>query len=215
MQQRFPDKVVFTLLCNVLNVKEDDMKLVDKKGTKQNNSWSGVKKVISNFGHEELVNLIANLYHLSSDNKNFFHARFSVGEDPLSPYKKIIEDCLYPDMMHDKPLSIAQAKKAVSQYEKAIGERKGLLELRLYFVECGNKFTVECGDINQDFYLAMVRMYGKAIDTLLSLDEDTIQVYQPRFRKIMESSSGIGWGYHDDLCDLYYEAFSDFEELNQ
>ena len=78
--------------------------------------------------------------------------------------------------------------------------------------ECGNRFTVDYGDINEDFYLALVRMYDKAIDTLFSLDEDTIQVYQHRFKEIMESSSGIGWGYHDDLCDLYYEAFSDFEE---
>ena len=117
--------------------------------------------------------------------------------------------------MYDKPLRIAQAKKAVSQYEKAIGETKGLVELMLYFVECGNRFTVDYGDINEDFYLAMVRMYDKTIDTLFSLDEDTIQVYQSRFSEIMESSSGIGWGYHDDLCDLYYEAFSDFEELNQ
>jgi len=191
------------------------MKVVSKKQTKQNSAWSGVKKVISHFGHEQLVNLIADLYHLSNDNKNFFHARFSVGEDPLLPYKKIIEDCLYPDAMHDKPLRIAQAKKAVSQYEKAIGEVKGLVELMLYFVECGNRFTVDFGDINQDFYLALVRMYNKAIDKLFTLDDDTIQAYQPRFRKIMESSSGIGWGYHDDLCDLYYEAFSDFEELNQ
>jgi len=191
------------------------MKVISEKQTKQNGTWSDVKKVISNFGHEELVNLITDLYHLSSDNKNFLHTRFSLGEDPLRPYKKIIKDCLYPDVMHDKPLRIAQAKKAVSQYEKAIGETKGLVELMLYFVECGNRFTVDYGDINEDFYLALVRMYDKTIDTLFSLDEDTIQVYQSRFSEIMESSSGIGWGYHDDLCDLYYEAFSDFEELNQ
>jgi len=182
------------------------------KKTKQMATWSDVKKAISNFGHAELINLITDLYHLSSDNKNFLHTRFSLGEDPLSPYKKIIKDGLYPDVMYDKPISIAKAKKAVSQYEKAIGETQGLVELMIYFVECGNRFTVDYGDINEDFYLALLRMYNKAIDTLFSLDEDTIQASQPRFKAIMESSSGIGWGYHDDLCDLYYEAFSDFEE---
>ena len=182
------------------------------KKRKQIATWSDVKKAISNFGHTELINLITDLYHLSPDNKNFLHTRFSLGEDPLCPYKKIIKDCLYPDAMHDKPLSIAKAKQAVSQYGKAIGETKGLVELMIYFVECGNRFTVDYGDINEDFYLALVRMYDKAIDTLFSLHEDTIQVYQHRFKEIMESSSGIGWGYHDDLCDLYYEAFSDFEE---
>ena len=202
----FNDK--YYLIC----LRKENKKVMRGKKTKRIATWSDVKKTISNFGHTELLNLITDLYHLSSDNKNFLQTRFSLVEDPLSPYKKIIKDCLYPDVMHDKPLSIAKAKKAISQYEKAIGETKGLVELMIYFVECGNSFTVDYGDINEDFYLALFRMYDKAIDTLFSLDEDTIQAYQPLFRKIMESSSGIGWGYHDDLCDLYYEAFSDFEE---
>jgi len=41
------------------------MKVISEKQTKQNGTWSDVKKVISNFGHEELVNLlqICTIYH--------------------------------------------------------------------------------------------------------------------------------------------------------
>lgn len=35
--------------------------------------------------------------------------------------------------------------------------------------------------------------------------------FRKRLKKIMLSANGIGWGYHDGLCDEYYEAFHDDE----
>jgi len=39
--------------------------------------------------------LVADLYRLSAENRDFLHARFSLGEDPLEPYKTTIEDAVY------------------------------------------------------------------------------------------------------------------------
>jgi len=79
------------------------------------------------------------------DNKDFLHARFSIGDDALTPYKKIIKEWLYPDILNEH-VRILRATRAISDYSKAIRDAKGEAELLTYFVECGNKFTLDYGD---------------------------------------------------------------------
>ena len=51
-------------------------------------SWSDVKESIASLDTSELIQLIAGLYRLSKGNRDFLHARFSIGDDPIGPYKK-------------------------------------------------------------------------------------------------------------------------------
>jgi hypothetical protein len=139
------------------------------------------------------------------------HARFSIGDDPIAPYKKVIEDCMFPDVMKNKPIQISTAKKAINEYSKAVGDAKGEAELMTYFVECGNQFTVEFGDIDEGFYDALLRMYARATNKVLSLPNEEQHKFRERLRTIMETSNGIGWGYHDGLCGQYDEAFPEDE----
>jgi hypothetical protein len=177
------------------------------KPPKKKPSWSDVKSAIANFERSALIGLISDLYAYSTPNKNFMHARFSLGSDALKPYKKIIEDALFPDVMSNDDVEIATAKKAISDYGKAVGDPKGLLELMVHFVECGASFSLDVGYGDEDFFAALERMYEKAIKLLLTLDEATIDDYYDRFEGLVISTSDIGWGFHDTLGDIFYEAF--------
>ena len=55
----------------------------------------------------------------------------------------------------------------------------------------------------------MLLMYEKAIQNVTELSPIEQKVYTERLHEIMDSASGIGWGYHDGLCELYYESFPD------
>jgi hypothetical protein len=158
---------------------------------------------------EQIVTLVSDLYRLSKENQAFLHARFGVGDDPLGPYKKIIDACIYPDILRNKPVQISKAKHAISSYTKAVGDPRGEAELMIFFVERGNDFTLDFGDIDEAFYDALNGMYRQAIDKVLSLPEEDRQEFRNRLKEIATSSSGIGWGYHDNLCDDYYEGFPD------
>jgi hypothetical protein len=181
------------------------------KKKQANPAWSDVKSVVADLDKKHLVKLVRDLYRLSKQNQAFLAARFSLGEDPLAPYKKTIRDFMYPDVMKDKPIQIAKAKMAISDYSKAVGDPVGEAELMTLFVECGNSFTVEYGDIDEDFYNALNLMYRRTIEKVLSLAEGQHGAFKERLREIMESSSGIGWGYHDELCHDFYEAFPEDE----
>ena len=166
---------------------------------------------MADLDQKQLVNLAADLYRFSKENQAFLHARFAVGDDPLAPYKKTISECMYPDVFSDKPVRISEAKRAISSYSKALGDLPGEAELMTFFVECGNSFTVDLGDIDETFYDALILMYRRAIEKVLRLPEDQRPEFRDRLEAIMTSSSGIGWGYHDTLCDDYYRAFPEDE----
>jgi hypothetical protein len=174
-------------------------------------SWTDVEESIASLDTRELTQLIPSLYRLSKGNRDFLHARFSIGDDPIAPYKKVIEECMCPDVMKNKPIQIFTAKKAINEYSKTLGDTKGEAELMTYFVECGNQFTVEFGDIDEGFYDALIRMYARAIDKVLTLSDEEQHEFRERLRTIMVTSDGIGWGYHDGLCDQYCEAFPEDE----
>jgi hypothetical protein len=114
---------------------------------------------------------------------------------------------MFPDVYKNKPIEISTAKKSINEYSKAVGDAKGETELMTYFVECGNQFTIEFGDIDEGFYDALLRMYARAIKNVLTLPDEEQSEFRERLRTIMMTSDGIGWGYHDGLCDQYYQAF--------
>jgi hypothetical protein len=58
-------------------------------------AWSDVKESIALLDKKELIQLIASLYRLSKGNRDFLHARFSIGNDPIAPYKNVIEECMF------------------------------------------------------------------------------------------------------------------------
>jgi hypothetical protein len=72
--------------------------------------------------HNEILQVVRDPYQLAKTNKDFLHARFLIGDDPLKPYKDTIKDCMYPNVMRDKPLRISLAKRAISEYSKAADE---------------------------------------------------------------------------------------------
>src|SRR5262249_156938 len=179
------------------------------KTKRQDPSWSDVKESLASLSTSELIRLIASLYGLSKGNRDFLHARFSVGNDPIGPYKKIIDDCMYPDVFKNKPIQISTAKKAISEYSKAIGDAKGEAELMTYFVECGNQFTVDYGDLDEGFYDALLRMYARAINKVLALPEEEQDQFRERLNSIVGTSNKLGRGENDGRCVQYCEALPD------
>ncbi|PQP35704.1 hypothetical protein C6A37_01080 [Desulfobacteraceae bacterium SEEP-SAG9] len=77
----------------------------------------------------------------------------------------------------------------------------------IYYVECGNKFTLDYGDVDEFFYDALIEMYKRAITKVTKIPKKRQGSFRKRLEKIMKSSDGIGWGYHDDLCHFFYKAF--------
>jgi len=174
-------------------------------------TWLELKPHIVDMDHKQLTKLVADMYRFSKDNQVFLHTRFGIGKDRLAPYKKTIDECMHPDIYSNKPIQIAKAKKAISNYSKAVGDILGEAELMIFFVECGNNFTVSYGDMDEGFYDSLNGMYRRAIKKIFNFPEKQQREFRDRLKEIIISSSNIGWGYHDILNDDYYSTFPEEE----
>jgi len=182
-----------------------------RKKNKKESCWKDIEVIIDHYEKRQFIDLLGDLYRLSSDNQNFFHTRFSMGEDPLAPYKRIIQNAIHPDLEDNETLDLESAQNAISRYSKAVDNPKGEAELRIFYVECGNNFTLDYGDIDSDFYDDLLEMYEYAIETVLELPIKEQKDFRQRLQEVMKSASGIGWGYHSGLCDLYQKSFPNEE----
>lgn len=179
-----------------------------RKKKPQNPGWKDVGEIIDEFDREQLIDIIHDLYRLSSDNQDFFFARFSIGEDPLASYKQNIQNSIHPYLEGGETLDIGEASIAVDRYCKAIDNPAGEAELRTFYVECGTNFTLTYGDLGEEFYDELVEMYELAAETVLELPSKEREKFRKRLQKVMESASGIGWGFYDGLFSAYEDAFS-------
>jgi len=169
--------------------------------------WREVRAVLATRSSAQLLDLARDLYHLSQENRDFLNARCLATKNRLDPYKEAIDEAIYPDIYSNKPIRISAAKKAISQYTKATKDQAGTLELMVYFVERGNQCTVDYGDIDEGFYSSLESMFGRILEALRHAGPEVVGRVLPRLVAIRDAAAGIGWGYHDFLCDALATAF--------
>ena len=154
-----------------------------------------------------LTRLVLDLCDVSEENRSFVEARLGVTAEPLAPYKQRIDEALYPDVFSSKPIRIAAARKAITEYKRAAGDSGGLLELMLYYVERGTAFTADYGDIDEGFYSSIESMYDRFLSAVEKADAATKESFRKRAQAVVGRAHGIGWGFYDYLADRYADAY--------
>ena len=186
------------------------------KREKSNPSWINVKKAIEARDHAELVKLVGDLYRNSKANRDFLHARFSIGEDPLKPYKEIIKESVYPDMYSNKPVRISRAESAIGDYRKAVGDPMGVVELMLYLAECGIDVACRFGDMPDRFCSSVVESYRLAARHVERLPaEETRRPFIARLDRIRRSPEAKDWAYWDSIDEAFQHAFGYDEDVEE
>jgi hypothetical protein len=169
--------------------------------------WQDVRRTLASKSQKELLDLIRDVYALHPEVKDFINARFLTSTQNLRPYKKTIQEALYPDVVHGEDLDLARGRKAINDYQKATNDPLGTLELMVHYVECGNQFTVEYGDIDEEFYVSVDTMFTQVVKTLQKSEQKVIDRFLPRLRTVVREAEGIGWGYYDAIAETLEEVF--------
>ncbi|WP_313953482.1 hypothetical protein [Accumulibacter sp.] len=169
-------------------------------------SWTDVKGKLADFDRAGLLGLVQSLYAANKDNQSFLHARLGLGEDPLKPYKAIVSRWVCPDVLRNQDVSIATAKKAISDYKKAIGHPEGLAELAVFYCEEVSRFLDYCGMDNEGYYAALVRMFEQALKATLILPETQRDDLLDRLEEVRAAGQSYGWGVDEDFNWLWQKA---------
>lgn len=174
--------------------------------TKKNTpNWSDVKAKLTDFDRVGLIGLVQDLYAACKDNQAFLHARFSLGEDPLKPYKAVITRWINPADPR-KPMSVAKAMKAISDYKKAVGHPDGLAELSVFYCEEVFAFLAGCGMDDESFFDALVRMFEQALKSVMVLPKTQQASLVARLDRVRRQGQDVGWGVGDDFDHFWSEA---------
>lgn len=166
-------------------------------------TWRDVKVKLVDFDRDDLLGLVQDLYTASKDNQTFLHARFNLGGDVLGPYKTVIARWLWPDMFKHQDTSIAKAKKAISDYTKAIGAQDGLAELMVYYCEQAIGFANEVGLDHDSYYDAFLLIFEQALKLLMTMPETSRQQFLDRLDVVRKSNQNIS-GWVAGECDEFW-----------
>mgnify|MGYP001562651163 CR=1 FL=1 len=172
---------------------------------KTNPTWSDVKAKLVHFDRDGLLGLVQDLYAANKDNQIFLHARFNLGDDVLKPYKKTIDRWLWPDVFKNQDTSVAKAKKAITDYKKAIGQAEGLAELMVFYCERASGFSDDVGMDDEGYFDALVRMFELALKTIADLPEVQRNELWARMDGVRRVSHNFGYGVGDDMDGLLAE----------
>lgn len=182
------------------------------KKVKAKPSWVDVKAKLADFDRAGLIQLVADLYAAEKANQSFLHARLSLGGDPLEIYKKRIHKALFPNVMgRNSDVKITDAKKAISEYQKAIGLPGGMLKLHLYFCEVAMDFSMDYGYASEGFFDAVYLQFKKAAEALGKVSEEQKEDALDRLYDLCHIASNVGYGLEGDMGDFLAEANPDDE----
>jgi hypothetical protein len=173
----------------------------DKPKTKKSTGWSAARKHISTWEKPALLALVKDLYDSAPGNRNFIHARCQAEDcsgEVLESYRKKIVHQFYPTRGSGK-LKLGEARKAIREYKKATGNTAGVIELLLTYLENGNDFTCEFGDIDERFYDSLCSVMNELAALLTVEGAPAYASVRDRLQQIATDCTGIGWGYSDHI----------------
>jgi hypothetical protein len=172
-------------------------------------TWRDVKSVLQDWEKDQLIGLIQDLHKLSTANADFLNARLFGADEvqSLEPYKKRIKRAISPAQPWKQDVRLRDGRKAISDYKKASGDVRGVLTLMVYYIQCGNDFTLDFGDIDETFYNSLCSMLDQVKKQLIAekdhqLAAEFIPVLEHEFKRI---DGQMGWGYPDEFGEQVAE----------
>ncbi len=95
------------------------------------------------------------------------------------------------------------ARKSVREFSKVHANVTHLIDLELFYVEQGVKFTNTFGDIDEPFYESMESMYEHALKLIAKHKLGNTHYRRPQ--GIVKSSRDTGYGFGDQIRCLFEE----------
>lgn len=182
----------------------------DNTATKKDTpSWRDVKTKLADFDHAGLLRLLQDLYTANKDNQAFLHTRLSLGGDVLKTYKITIDRWLWPNVFKNQDSSVAEAKKPIADYKKAIGQAEGLAELMVFYCERAAGFSNAVGPPDESYLDALVRMFEQALKTIAGLADVQRQPLWDRLDAVRGTCHNFGYGVGDYMDGLLTEYGAD------
>ena len=163
-----------------------------------------LKKELEGFDKKKLIGLISELYDKNKSVKEYLDYYLKPDDtEILKVYKAKVREALFPK--RGIRYNLGFGKKTISDFRKLSPSPESLVDLMLYYVECGAEFTNNFGDINESYYVSLAKVFR---DSLELIDINSLhKSFKDKAHNIVNLSENIGWGFYDAVLGLYLETF--------
>ena len=146
-----------------------------------------LKKYLLSLTKEQITDIVLELYDARKGAKDYLE--FYLAPDcnaELEKCKKAIQNEFFPTRgFSEKP------------------EPTFVADLMLFYIEQGCEYTLEFGDMWEQFYTTLEGNFDKAMRFIFL--NGLLTNYYERIEKLIDSVSDCGWGFYDTLQDIYSE----------
>lgn len=140
--------------------------------------------------------------------ENFLTAKFdpTSTEPDFEHYKRIVGEEFFPEHGYGDG-GPAVAFRMLQRVEAEATSPSQVIDFLLFCIETGVQFTNNYGDINEEFYIAFEDLFERAAE--LAVISELGEQYRQQSQAIVDSTSGIGWGFHDELSSIFEKYFTE------
>jgi hypothetical protein len=169
-----------------------------------------LKKYLNVHTKDQLVKIILDMYSSNELVKQYCEHLLKpvfVDNDSLDKYKRIIAKEF--DLMHPMSAgnSFAKARKAISEFAALKPNKELMADLLLTLPEAACTFSNQNGDMGEQYYRSVYNNFKRAMEFLRK--KDLLDAFKTRCNSCVSSASNLGYGYGDDMWDIYYEYYRD------
>lgn len=170
-------------------------------------SKSALKKELQKLTKEQLVELILDLYNKNKTIKEQFDFFLNpVNEKELiKKYKKLIRKEFNVENPMRGNAKFSVAKRAIADFKSLQPSPEALADVMLYLPESACELTYCYGDMDEAFYNGAYNNFTAALKFIAQ--HDLLNLFQLRVEQCVKWASSCGYGFADEVADVYYKYY--------
>ncbi len=163
-----------------------------------------LKHYLQSLTQKQVIDIVMQLYDAKKEAQEWLDYYLQPDESAkLEHYKKIIYEEFYPSGRKMPQTRFAVCRKAISEFKKLKPRDEYLAELMVFYVETGCRLTYDYGDMWEQYYDCMTRNFTATMKFLRQ--HQLIERFQPNLDNILKYTADCGWGFEDEIRDIYHE----------
>lgn len=174
-------------------------------------SKSTLKKHLQSLTKEQVIEVISEAYSDSKAIQEYFDFYLKPDDKGKAKrYKAIIEKEFGVKNPMSAGLKFSVAKKAISDFASLNPSPEALADVMLTLPEAACLFTYEYGDMSESFYNATVNNFSRALAFMQK--HGLLNDFKLRCTDCVKYASPCGYGFADEIAQLYYDYYGESAE---
>lgn len=172
-------------------------------------SKAALKKELQKLTKEQIIEQILDLYEKNKAVKEFYQFYLNpTNEKELSDkYKRLIRKEFNVENPIRSTEKFSVAKRAISDFKNLQPSPEYLADVMLYLPESACELIALFGDFSEQFYNSTYNNYKTALEFLKK--HHLLDQFQSRAMQCVKWASNCGYGFADDIADVYYEYYQE------